>query len=574
MTHPAPMQLRRHLMSTLQLMSAHPTLSRSERQEIGREFLRLAPAKTWFPYLIKELAGASPQPEKRLEALCDLFMEMGELHALREPLYHLVTLPAVADEVKDHIHIILRSLGDDVDPEFFFEHMKDPEALLEKEAQRIFQASAENPDALTEFLDAFMDLEEDEIFDILSGIERSIPPTQLAGFALPLLLTLPDALALRLWCIQILGESGQIAAAWGLHNRYQRYPTRKKIPAKELKAVTLALKKLQLAGAYTPQDEDALNVLGCEKPLWHLNIERQEAYATYPSADGHQALILLSYWSNGDISLMLVVGQDTQGLAECIVHHDLTQAELNRWLIRFDDDEKRFPVDLGYLKDKVLYLEALNFKNMTRPLPHEYTCWRSLLFLIEAPPFFSTFEKRLHAKDEYQDQTALLFDEPVFQTWYLDRQDCSMAIPLFDELGQAWASVCQDEKGFIAPQDLPLETLLNFLNAIETWCKTLQALSKDVGFSEVLQHRLAEVAYFEMRQRKRKVPTLIATEIKHFHAPLSEGRFLTQYLRRSAIFELQKQAEAEVSYRPFMVMLIAFIHQVWEAFPFSLGQET
>ena len=573
---PPPMQLRRHLVDMLRLMQAQVTPSRTEREKVGQFLLGLAPSEAWYPFLLKELEACENNQHKRLEAVSDLLMEMGELNALQKPLYALVANPKVADDVKDMIHIMLRSLGDHVDPEFFFENMKDPESLLEREAQRIFETAEENPDAMTEFIEAFLDLPSEELFEILQGVQNSIPARSLSRFALPLLLNGSPLLNLRIWLLKSLGNSVDALAVWGIYNRYFRYEPVHTIPLAERKEADLALKKLQLSGVYHTNDTERIDLLSHITPSWALTIEKQDAYATYISGDGDQALLLVTQWKNGDFSLMLILTNDTKGIDEAVVHNYLTQAEMKRWLIRFDDGEERFNIPLSFFRETLLAREALNFKK-GRSLPYRYTCWRSLLFTFEAEEGLPPLERCVAwQKESYKALTYTLVREDAFEDWYLEAEDATGLPILFDALIKEWKNRCdlllkeQVKSKEINTETFFSSTPLDFSEYIDTWCKHVKQVLEENGHAHVLKERMASFACLYAWQGKRKLPALMATEIEQFEEALHGKRFLMQYLRRSAIFQLQRWCDENPDYLQFLLISFVLLEKEWGYMPIQL----
>ena len=574
----SPMQLRRQLVDTLQVMQSQASPSRTEREKAGHYLVSLAPKEAWFPFLLKELETCENTQHKRLEAITDLMMEIGELKALQKPLYAIVTNPNVADDVKDVIHVMLRSLGDEVDPEFFFENMKDPEGMLEREALRIFEIAEENPDAMTEFIEAFLDVPAEELFEILNNVEASVPAKSIVHFALPLLLqgsTLPK---LRMWLLKSLGNSGSILAAWGIYNRYFRYTSTVKIPANERKEAEIALKKLQLSGVYQAKDVEQLDALSYVAPSWASNIKNQEAFCSHISEKGDQVFLLVTEWQNGDFALLMTFCNDELGIVDAMVQNYLTKAEMKRWMIHFDDSQQRLAMPLPEFRKKLLAREALSFKK-AEPLPYMYTAWRVLLFTLDEGDEITALERcATWQNDKYKNETYTLIHEDAFDEWSLKAYHNPRLARLFYELIAEWQSLYDFLQQLALAEEKPSKKNLkkasehfksptDFIEYIDTWATSVKEALEENGSAQVIKERLADVACLYKWQNKRKLPALIATEIAQFEEPLHEKRFLMQLIRRSALYAIEDFCEGNEDKMKFFIRFVHLLDQTWGYMP-------
>jgi hypothetical protein len=575
----SPMQLRRQLVDTLQLMQSQTTPSRTEREKAGHYLLSLAPKEGWYPFLLKELETCENSQHKRLEAITDLMMEIGELKALQKPLYAIVANPNVADDVKDVIHVMLRSLGDEVDPEFFFENMKDPEGLLEREALRVFEMAEENPDAMTEFIEAFLDVPAQELFDILNSVEASVPSKSIVHFALPLLLQVSTLPKLRMWLLKSLGNSGSILAAWGIYNRYFKYPSTQKVPLNERKEAEIALKKLQLSGVYQAKDAEQLDTLSHVPPSWASNIKTQDAYCSYISEKGDQVFLLVTEWHNGDFALLMTFCNDELGIVDAMVQNYLTKAEMKRWMIHFDDSQERLKMPLSEFRKKLLARETLSFKK-SEPLPYMYTAWRSLLFTLDEGDEVTALEHcATWQNDKYKNETYTLIHEDAFDEWSLKAYHNPRLDRLFYELIAEWQSLFDDflqqfglagkkpSKKNLKKASEPFKNPTDFIEYLDTWATSVKEALEENGSAQVLKERLADVACLYKWQNKRKLPALIATEIAQFEEPLHEKRFLMQLIRRYALYTIEDFCAGDQDKMKFFIRFVNLLEQTWDYLP-------
>jgi hypothetical protein len=481
---PSPLLMRRALMDALLQLEAEVVHSRHLRTTLGNALRDKAPNEAWLPYLIKELTRTElDHNPARLEAVGELLMELGSLEYLANPLFALVTRTDISDEVKELIHLVLHSLGDDSDPEFFYEHLTDPDGLMEREATRTFELAEQNPEALMEFMEAFGEVDDEYRDELIVRLRATIPAKSLVHAALPLLLSLPFGHSLTGWCLDVIGESANPLAAWCLHMRYLMPQSPHALTAheSEISMARYALKKLRISGAYRPELEMTLNQACNTLPIWANTIEKQDALATLPNGNGEQALVLVNYWRSGDIGVMVLLVNDSFGIEDAMVYNYLTQAELKRWLIRFNDGNPHFKVPLSYFREKAETSEALNFQ-LGAPLPQAFTCWRSLIPMLDAPTVSLEVRCQEWKQARFTGETNQLLEMPDFQDWVLTEDDAPDAVRHFIEASRNNLSLLQ-------PNDAAIHSLL------ETDIHGLHTLLVDLNYyNDYIKPRLAEAS--------------------------------------------------------------------------------
>jgi|GEM_PF-5405606 len=555
----SPLVLRRRLMDALRNLEALPVQSRHERQTLGKELLALADRHTWVPMLLKQLEQCNEKTPKRLEAIGELLMEIAKVDELQTPLYAMVTRKDIADDVKDLIHIVLRSLGDDSDPDFFFDNMQDPDALMDRETARIFEMAEINPDAITEFLDAFEEMDLEQSLELMDNLSRNISHKTLVRFALPMFLSVPKAPIITLWCLEIMGNSADPLAAWAITNRYSegQHP----ILIDEQKASRLALKKLQMSGAYLPQHPEKLHQTLNKEPLWQLNIDRQEAFATIPNGMGSQALVLVNYWRSGDVGLMVIIGDDVEGFEQSLVYNYLNTAELARWFIRFHDGEKRFTTPLTYFRQKALAIEAKSFETGTA-IPYEYVCWRGLLNTLEETHLSPAQRCKEWVEGRFLSETDMLYNEPDLVDWHLNTDQAPETLPLIEHLKTSFLTMCEECESDTSTRPQA------FVYTLDTWMIDLHRCLLESGFlMNKLAVRLADLACLYGWSKHPHLATLAATEVAHLEQAPIDGRFFHEYLKRTALFAMGEVVEEQPRLQREFEMLLPFLQQHWKKLP-------
>lgn len=582
---PSPMELRRLLMDTLQSLEALSSPSRTEREALGKVLLKTAKASVWQPFLLKELENCSPDQYHRLEALSTLILEIGSLKDWQAPLYELVTKKNVSDDVKEITHIILRTLGDNTDPDFFFEHMKDPAGMLDREAVRIFNMAENNPDAISEFLDAFLEVDTEEALEIFEALKKNVPLKFLSCFLVPYLLTMPEAVELRLWCLQMLGESATPIAGWAIYNRYIRYEAPEEVGKKELTVAKAALKKLQLAGAFHPENTNDASLYPHLSTKWQQNVKHVESYGTPFTGEGDQICFLVIHWQNGERCFMAVFLNEEYGLLQCVVNNQLTEAEAKRCFIQFHDTPKHYPISPAYFKQKMQEAEKQNF-DMYQPIPPEYIIWKTLLDTIApAPPVDYLQELQRLAKPMYRDKTASLIKESALRHSFLELSSIPALDALSEVLLNSWKKTYTASVKRFKPYEKKLKQgvisfpaedfpeLLKFIIEIDAYCRAVHKSLQHIEYLPHLQKRLAEYLYLTRTPKQRKIPALMATEALQLEDSPTPQRFFLQYLRTKALKLIEEAVYGSDKVQeidPIFALFILFIQLLWEDNPETL----
>jgi hypothetical protein len=113
-------------------------------------------------------------------------------------------------------------------------------------------------------------------------------------------------------------------------------------------------------------------------------------------------------------------------------------------------------------------------------------------------------------------------------------------------------------------------TVQDFSDFLDSWCEKVKQVLEEAGYTSILKERLAEVACLYKWQRQRKNPALIATEIAQFEEPLEDTRFLTQLLRRSALYAMEDSCEKSLEKMQYFSRVTHLLGKKWGFLPVKL----
>src|SRR5262249_440736 len=144
--------IRSEVLSVINHLVAIDSPTREEKIKQIKRLAGIEDQQSVQKILVKELqrAGSSAKP---LQPVTELLMEVGRLEILHDPLWSIIQSRDASDEAKDAANLVLRHLGDRGDPNLYLEYLDDPEGLINRETERMLKVSAENPEALIDFID-------------------------------------------------------------------------------------------------------------------------------------------------------------------------------------------------------------------------------------------------------------------------------------------------------------------------------------------------------------------------------------------------------------------------------------
>lgn len=485
--------------------------------------------------LVKELRRCSNQ--KSLQIITELLMELGEIDFLQERLWAVIRDQNASDEVKDASNLVLRHLGDPTDPDLYLEYLDDPQGLIGRETIRMLEVSAENPEALIDFIDFILSLNKEDQVRLIGSLQRDYPTEYLVNIFVPLLESDPS---MELWeeLVVNLGETKSVLAAETLHRLEQWPEDRLPIPKK---LIQKSLKQLQIAGVYHP-NQPRPNLLAPEQP--HplvVDTTPYQCFLTISDGIGNQGLVFSRQRANGDISMLSAAINDVHGIIDCFGFFQLSMGDFHKIIEKFHEGATKIKVSPEYCCYKLLQSESLNQLQAFR-LPYEYRCWRPMLESIEALPPEELDLADDWVRKEWLTETGNLYQHPDFNSWFLEQGDEPC-------LTKHLQQVVMQTEDCLAQKNPDLEAYFSQLADIAD-ALMMELLATD--WRDLYVKRLSEAAYLLDCQNTHTFRNLAATEVyklKTFEAPekLLTG-FTQAFGRRCVAEELLRYRTGSASY--------------------------
>jgi hypothetical protein len=423
--------LRRWLLQAIDYLVQFEPPSRTEREFVVAKLKTVATETLWCGLLMKELERLTGQPRK-LEALGELLMEMGDLTLLKDPLWLLITSLTAKDDQREVAHVVLRHLGESGISEVFVEYLDNPEALAAKETERLLSLAAHQPEATLEFVDFLATLPPEDQLELLSNMQRDFPAEAMVPVLIPFLDALPEDDAVVSLALAMLVAAKTPAVAQWLHETLE-HGTAFKMPKFE-KVMQRGLKECQLAGIFKPTDIAALKHITGQVPLWVLSLTTKACYASLPDGYGSQALLLVLQWPHGDYLALGMVVNDTEGLLDAFSYTQVREPELNRLLMRFKDQNAKIAVPPSHFRYKIEQAEATS-RRLGQSIPYEYTAWKAVFLAYNLPALSPEMLVQEWYRADLIPSVELLLRHREFAQWILpvppDKEDFS---PFLEQL--------------------------------------------------------------------------------------------------------------------------------------------
>jgi hypothetical protein len=552
--HGSKLLIRSEVLAVVSLLASSPDLPQRDKQQAVQRLQRLEDRAAVLDVLMKELERQQSASVYRI--LGELLVALGNLGKLHDPLWALICAPNVSDEAKDAANLALGHLGDQNDPNLYLDFLKDPQSLIHRETERMLEVSAENPEALIDFIDFICSLPLEEQCQLLTSLQEDYGTPSLMTLYVAAWEAQPPLEVQEVLLRNIKGLKNTVVARW-LYDQLEAVQNQQVLfPAEtypEQHAVTVqkwlqrAIRPLKLAGLYqTASFAESLPwVLGLPPDIFpgyaqFCASEPEACFTTLPDGLGNQGFFMARRRQNGDLSMMSLAVNDTLGVLGGFGFFALTDADADRLLDRFHEKAVKIPAEPSYVLDKLLRAEALN-RRQGGGIPYEVTAWKGFLAawldMTEPPTVFDFWALCTEwARPDWAAQTHLLFRHPDFATWFLDT-----------DLGEAGASSAPALCNHPAPSpagghwDQAFREVLQSgqHEAWETlkaqWTAQFAPLFLSSPHCTLLANRLAECAFLFDQPETRTFRGLAATEALALREPEQQTltSFLSEYLRRT-----------------------------------------
>ena len=508
--------LRRWLLQAIDYLVQFEPPSRTEREFVVAKLKTVATETLWCGLLMKELERLTGQPRK-LEALGELLMEMGDLTLLKDPLWLLITSLTAKDDQREVAHVVLRHLGESGISEVFVEYLDNPEALAAKETERLLSLAAHQPEATLEFVDFLATLPPEDQLELLSNMQRDFPPEAMVPVLIPFLDSLPDDDAVVDLALSMLVAAKTPTVAQWLYNALE-CGVAFKVPKFE-KLMHRGLKECQLAGVFKPTDIAALKQLTEQIPLWVLSLTTKACYASLPDGYGSQALLLVLQWPHGDYLALGMVVNDTEGLLDAFSYTQVREPELNRLLMRFKDQNTKIAIPPSHFRYKVEQAEGLS-RRLGQSIPYEYTAWKAVFLAYNLPVLSPEMLIQEWYRADLVPSVEFLLRHREFAQWILpvppDKEDFSPFLEqleaLLHQLHEGTTEVVSSvEEGATTVLRTSVDLLADTLAEMDSWVNATIFQLVSEGIHQRFMRRLTEAACLLHWQKSVSYCQLAAT---------------------------------------------------------------
>lgn len=401
------LQIRSEVMLMLQRFNSIDEMSKEQQDRYLTKLRSIKDIDYVVEILVKELARVD---YSKAQLISVFLQELGTLEFLQEILWSYIKSPKSSDELKDISGIILKSLGDQTDPEEFLNYLNDPRAIVDKETEKLLEIASVNPEAKIDFLDFLFSLPETEQINLVSSLKDDYSSEHLVNVAVPALEAKPS-LKLEETLIKILGETRSRLAVPALTDiiKYSQNDFIKKQAHKSLSMLKLSGINIEL------NDFSGISPMTKTSSIY-------ECHTNIVDGIGNQGIIISRIKPNMDILMMNIVVNDIHGIIDCFGFYGISKQDFKRIIEKFQETTTGFIVSPEYCKLKLLQAEKINKENGLS-IPYEYAAWKSLLDDIS--PMEDKWEETANTFVDKKliNETALLYKFPDFEQWFFEEDD-------------------------------------------------------------------------------------------------------------------------------------------------------
>ncbi|MEI7473852.1 MAG: hypothetical protein WCK67_03660 [bacterium] len=509
------LQIRSEILSILSVFNNIEDTPKEKQDEVLKSLKTIENKSDVFDFLLKELPKLSIE---QAQVVIYLFIELGSLDELKEPLWAFIKDSNSSDELKDLAGIALRSLGDVSDTQVFLNYLDDPKAVIDKETQKLLELAKINPEAQIDFFDFLFSLPEEEQLSLISSLKTDYSGEYIVNVLVPALESNPSG-RIKEALIEALGESKNEGAVSILNDIVDN--------STDLKLKKLAKKNLTLLKISGIDIENNIADKRGDTLCKHTDI--YECYASNVDGVGNQGIIISRIKPNQDIMMFTVVINDLEGIVDCFGFNGISKTDFSRIIHKFQEKSTRLSVSPEYCKYKLIQAERINKKNNSN-ITYEYSAWKILThdFLALEEPVENI--ALAWGNINYIFQGCNLYNYPDFKYWFFEESDHPKIKEFLDKIVN---NILKDVTYYKENIDKLFVYLNNEIKLIlpEIFDDKLRACYKN---------RLLNIAYLMDLQgfnSFRNISSSVAISLDaNYKVPLSENVF---------VFELMKKTVSE-----------------------------
>lgn len=402
------LQIRAEILLAIQHLISFDEIPRTLQEKYLKNLKSIESREYVLEVFIKELLKYD---FKKSKIISIFLIELATFEQLGEVLWSYIKNPAISDELKDVISVILQGIGDTTDPHEYLNYLKNPVETIEKETERLLEISYINPEAQIDLMDFLFSLSMDDQKTLIYSLKEDYPGEYLVNVLLSIIESDPDE-ELKKVIIELLGESKISVAVPFLQDIYQNSTD---LQLKKLAKKSLTSLKLSGVNIDNPEP-DTRGMLICSQSKIY------ECYASAVDGMGNQGLIISRIKPGGDIIMFSTVINDCDGIIDCFGFNALSKYDFSKIVKKFQENSTRILVSPEYCKYKLANAQSLN-KKLNLSLPYEYVAWKSLIY--DFPELDISLESVAYNSGNIDliSQSDNLYKFPGFKFWFLDDND-------------------------------------------------------------------------------------------------------------------------------------------------------
>lgn len=350
--------------------------------------------------IVKLLFKEINNPHNNQNLLKFLLKKYSNKDELVEKLWSVIKSNITSNQTKIFALDLLRDIDTNWSYETCSQYVENADELVEKDTKEILQKAIINPEVQIDFLDFLSSLSDNDKVLLINSLGDDYSKDELANMLVPVFLAYSTAEAGKT-ALEHLGNSRSQLAYHAL-NESLNFIDKSLIPA-----VNKNLSILKLAGIR--EDKAAVfykELLKDSKPYRFC--------ITYPDGHGNQAVIVSRICNNDKVRFVAIVIDDYKGIKDCFGFNEITQFECNTIIERFFRGQRALEVPPEVIKAFLLKAEKLS-KNM----PYEYVCWRTLLADIETADFTDIINEISGTNLSDEDFNNICFED-FTDYWFLN----------------------------------------------------------------------------------------------------------------------------------------------------------
>lgn len=507
------LQVRAEVLAVIHQLAAFQDASKEDKSKSLKRLFSIANTDYVLECLLKEFPKTSYENR---QLVAQLLIEFGSLDKLEKPLWSIIKDPSVSDEIKDTANAILRNIGDHSDPNLYLTYLSNPDALIDKETERMLKLTSINIESQVDFLDFIFSLAGQEQYNLIDSLKLDYPSEYLAYILVPALYARPQEDVFNL-IAETLGSTKSPEALAALENIFDTTTNENK-----KKHIKKSINMLKLSGIRS-SEKDATYV---PEPI--ADSEVFKCYASPIDGIGNQGIIISRKKKNNDIAMFSVVINDIQGVMDCFGFYEISEKDFLRIINKFQEGTTRVNISPEYCKYRLQEAEKTNHL-LQLSIPYEYTAWKVLAYDIsELDTSLELLTKDL-VEPALTENLCKLYEVDDFNCWFMEDDDHPYVFGFFEDC------IC-DVLENLNNTDAAVEKIETYLNShIAANINNIF----DSKWTNIYKNRLYNAAYlFKMHQELENAKLAAtaawalseASDIK-----LEENCFILKLIRKSVV---------------------------------------